>query len=126
MPWSEYRGNNRRTGFYGDNEIVLGKNDNSITELKNSLKQNFPNPFNPNTNIQFTLKQPAKVSLNVFNIKGQKIKTLLEGKKTLKADTHTIIWNGKDENGNKVGSGIYLYKMSSKDFTDIRKMILLK
>jgi len=123
IPWRTYRGNYFRTGYYGDNELSL------VTDLtpeipKYALAQNYPNPFNPSTRIKFAVKQSEKVMVEVYNLRGQKVKTLLN--KVMDEGEHEIVWNGKDANNKSVSSGIYFYKMSASRYTNVKKMILLK
>jgi hypothetical protein len=84
----------------------------------------FPNPFNPTTTINYSLKENSKVSLEIYNIKGQKVKQLVSDQ--LSAGEHSIIWDGRDSNSNRVGSGIYFYKISVGKETAMKKMLLLK
>lgn len=88
------------------------------------LQQNYPNPFNPSTKIRFTLPIAAGVVLKVYNLLGQEVKTLLNESKS--AGTHEITWNGTDRQNSAVVSGVYLYKIESGSFVEIRKMILLR
>ncbi len=88
------------------------------------LHQNFPNPFNPETTINYQLTQNNEVELIIYNIRGQKVKTLVH--EVLPAGEYSAIWDGKDSNGNRVGSGIYFYKLKAGDFQKVKKMILLK
>ena len=88
------------------------------------LGNNYPNPFNPITTISFQIPGRSSVKLTVYNIKGEKIKTLLDTE--VSAGSHQIIWNGKSDNGKDVASGIYLYKLSSPQYSHIKKMTLLK
>ncbi|MCJ7553008.1 MAG: T9SS type A sorting domain-containing protein, partial [Ignavibacteriaceae bacterium] len=88
------------------------------------LAQNYPNPFNSQTNIEFQLPSHSSVKLEIFNILGQKIKTLLDEEKS--PGYYTINWNGKNDFGNSVNSGIYFIKFSSDKFSDIKKMTLMK
>lgn len=98
---------------------------NSLLALTTSLNQNYPNPFNPETKISFNLaKDLNNVELVVYNLKGQKVKTLINGK--TEKGIHSITWNGKDENHKSVASGVYLYKLKAGDVTKTRKMILMK
>ncbi|MCK4654864.1 MAG: T9SS type A sorting domain-containing protein [Candidatus Cloacimonetes bacterium] len=88
------------------------------------LNPNFPNPFNPETTISFSIIEDCRVTIDVYNIRGQKVKTLVNEK--LNAGAHQVIWHGKDENGKSVSSGIYFYKMNSGRYTSVKKMILMK
>jgi PKD repeat protein len=84
----------------------------------------YPNPFNPSTTIEFSLVNNEKIEISVFNIMGQKITTLVDEK--LDIGNHQITWNGSDEYGKKLASGIYLYKMKSSSYQLTKKIILLK
>ena len=86
---------------------------------------NYPNPFNPETTISFSVTQTSLfVTLEVYNIKGQKVKTLVN--EVLPAGEHSVVWDGRDSNGKRVGSGIYFYKLEAGDYQKVRKMVLLK
>ena len=114
-------------GWYIDDiyySNTTGSNDNTIIPIMNKLNSNFPNPFNPTTTISFSLKETGNVKIEIFNIRGQKVKTLING--LLPAKNHQIVWNGKDDKGKSVSSGIYFYKMKSANYTASRKMILMK
>lgn len=89
-----------------------------------SLLDNYPNPFNPETTIGFTLSSEGFVILEVFNIKGQKIVTLVND--FLSAGHHRVVWNGRDESNRNVASGIYFYRIKKGTYTSTRKMILMK
>jgi hypothetical protein len=89
-----------------------------------SLSQNYPNPFNPTTNFQFTLPKSSHVKIEVFNIVGQKVATVVDG--DMKPGEYTADWNGKDESGKTVSSGIYFYRMQAGDFSNMKKMVLIK
>jgi len=88
------------------------------------LSQNFPNPFNPVTEIHYAISKPGKYELTVFNVLGQKIRTLVS--EFHSAGNYQVRWNGTDDNGIKVGSGIYFYILKGKGVALTRKMILLK
>ncbi|MCF7814065.1 MAG: T9SS type A sorting domain-containing protein [Candidatus Cloacimonetes bacterium] len=100
--------------------------NNPVTNLPTEycLKANYPNPFNPTTTISFDLPANTNATLQVHNVKGQLIKTLLSGNYT--AGSHQFTWNGDDANGKPVSSGIYFYKLKTNEFTDMKRMILLK
>ena len=89
-----------------------------------TLSQNYPNPFNPVTTITYELPQESYISLEVYNMKGQQVTSLAS--KGQEAGKYTVQWDGTDLNGNKVSSGIYLYKLKTSDYTNIRKMVLMK
>jgi len=96
---------------------------NMITPVL-ELTQNYPNPFNPETIIKYSIPKNSKVSLNIYNIKGQKVRTLIKDK--LETGQHSVVWNGTDENNKSVSSGIYFYKLKVANFEKTKKMILLK
>lgn len=98
--------------------------DEIITPSQLSLKQNYPNPFNPETMIEFSLPNNGLVSLEVYNILGQQVKTLVN--RELEPGTHRFVWNGTDERGKRVGSGVYLYRLSTPEESLVRRMILMK
>lgn len=89
-----------------------------------SLSQNFPNPFNPQTSIRYALPQDANVKLAIYNVLGQRVKTLVDGHQT--AGYNTVWWDGKDESGDQVASGIYFYRLQADKFSEIKKMLLVK
>jgi len=88
------------------------------------LKANYPNPFNPSTTIAFDIAQAGNVSIEVYNIKGQKVKTLVDG--DYGVGRHSVVWNGDDASGRNVGSGIYFYRMTTSGYSSIQKMLLMK
>jgi hypothetical protein len=91
---------------------------------KYALGQNFPNPFNPSTTLSYSLKQAGHVTLNIYNILGQNVRTLVDEYQD--AANYTKLWDGRDDSGNNVASGVYFYRIRSGDFTDIKKMVLMK
>jgi hypothetical protein len=89
-----------------------------------ALLQNHPNPFNPETEISYTLSKDTYVNLTVYNILGQKVKTLVDGFET--AGPKSVIWEGTDEGGNQIGSGVYFYRISAGGFVQTNRMIMLR
>ena len=89
-----------------------------------SLSQNYPNPFNPVTRIDFTLPRTGDVSIVIYNLMGQQVKTLVAEK--MKYGFHTITWNGLDQFGRSVSSGVYFSEMRTRGFRQTKKMLLLK
>lgn len=95
-----------------------------ISPKVTKLYNNYPNPFNPTTNIAFSLKEQANVSIDIFNVKGQLVKRLINGQ--MPAGNHTITWTGKDENQKQVSSGVYFYRMQTNNYTTTKKMLMMK
>jgi hypothetical protein len=105
-------------------DSFVENNDQLQAILPFGMMQNYPNPFNPETKISFNVNRKADISLEIYNLKGQKIRTLLDV--SLAKGQHQIIWDGKDDKGLNAGSGVYIYKMKSGSHSEIKKMILLK
>jgi len=108
-------------------DIQTDVNDDNITAPlpeKFLLNQNYPNPFNPTTTIDFAIPFKSHVTLDVFNILGQKVSTLINDTKS--AGTYSVNWGGTDHFGNPAATGIYFYRLKTDDFTQTRKMLLLK
>lgn len=93
-------------------------------DLNFELKQNFPNPFNPSTTIEYELEKPGFVSIDIYNIKGELLNNLYSGYR--KEGTYKEIWNGESKLGSKVSSGTYFYQITSEGKQETKKMILLK
>jgi Zn-dependent metalloprotease len=92
--------------------------------LEYALKQSYPNPFNPTTTIIYQVPRPSEVQIEVYNTLGQKVRTLLKDYK--EPGLYQVIWDGRNDRGAQVGSGVYLYRMVSGDFVKTRKMIMMK
>lgn len=88
------------------------------------LSQNYPNPFNPTTTIEYQLPKSSEVSLKIYNLIGQKVRNLIDEKQI--AGEYSIIWDGKDDIGQQVASGIYMYKIHTQDFVKTKKMIIIR
>ena len=106
------------------NTIELSIDNGYITPEIYSLYQNFPNPFNPLTTISYTLSQDAIADVFIYDIMGRLVKTLNNGKKSGRYTS--VQWDATDETGAPVSAGIYLYTIHTEDFTQTRKMVLLK
>lgn len=89
-----------------------------------SLRQNYPNPFNPWTSIGYTVSEPGHIDLSVYSLTGQKIKCLIN--RSADPGEYAVTWDGRDESGNLVSSGVYLYRLESATNSFTRRMILLK
>ncbi|MFZ0454252.1 MAG: T9SS type A sorting domain-containing protein, partial [Ignavibacteriaceae bacterium] len=100
--------------------VTTNVDEKQTIPVKYSLSQNYPNPFNPNTKINFTLAEAGKVSLEVYNILGEKVSTLLN--EEISAGQHEVNFNASN-----LASGVYIYRLNvNNKFTDTKKMILMK
>ena len=103
---------------------------NSLSEtvsgppLNFGLDANYPNPFNPETRITYTLSEVGPVELAIYNIMGQRVRTLVQGVQA--PDRYQVIWDGRNDNGVSIASGVYLYRLSSAQGVQMRRMLLLK
>lgn len=113
-------------------DVQLANSANEITSIgvvvdvpaEFALLQNYPNPFNPQTRIRFQLPEASNVVLKVYNILGQEVRTLVNGKLT--AGYHSMLWDGKNDAGARIASGIYIYRIKAGKFQAVKKMVLLK
>ena len=107
-------------------DIVLGIEDHRSLEIPKSfaLHQNFPNPFNPETTINFDVARSEQVKISVYNVLGQQIRVLLN--ETLSAGEYQLKWDGKDDLGNNVASGIFLLQMTAGDYSKNLRMLLIR
>ncbi|MGE5402296.1 MAG: FlgD immunoglobulin-like domain containing protein, partial [Ignavibacteriales bacterium] len=105
-------------------ETMLNKVTVKQVPAQFDLSQNYPNPFNPTTNIKYQLSADSKVTINVYNMLGQLVKTLFNGQQ--EAGYYTINWDGTNEYGSKVTSGVYIYRLETGSYVATKKMNLLK
>ena len=103
---------------------ITGNSDDLISNKPFELKQNHPNPFNPVTMINFSLSEASDVNIDILNLKGQCVKTLLNTR--IESGRHSVSWNGSDNDNKPVASGIYFYQMKADNYSEIKKCILLK
>ena len=123
LHWANFKRNPRRTGNGFD--ATTGIQQNDIPLYSNSLGKNYPNPFNPTTNINFSLAEESYVELSIYNIKGQQVKNLVSVQKN--SGAHLVTWNGKDDTGKNAASGVYFFQLKvNKKQIDTRKCLLLK
>jgi hypothetical protein len=103
---------------------ISQSSDDEIAFCNSFSLMNYPNPFNPSTSIRYGLPEQSDIVLQVYNIKGQLVKTL--EKSNQPAGYHEVTWYGKDSNNKSVASGIYFYKLSTDKFTSMKRMLLIK
>ncbi len=104
--------------------VVVSSKSKTLLPETFSLSQNYPNPFNPQTVIKYTLPEDCHVELILYNILGQKVKTLVNEYQS--AGYRMIHWNGKDDKGNEIASGVLFYKIKTPKYSETKKMILLR
>ncbi|MCP4569833.1 MAG: T9SS type A sorting domain-containing protein [FCB group bacterium] len=109
--------------YYG-NVLEAKIETQPILPVDYSLHQNYPNPFNAATTIFYELPMTTKVKFEIFNVLGQKVVTLIDAEET--AGIHSAVWDGTDESGVTVASGVYLYRLTTSEFTSEKKMVLMK
>lgn len=109
---------------HSDGGTTVANDDPAAPALVTELHGNYPNPFNPQTTIRFSTADKVPVKIEVYNLKGQLVRTLMNESKS--AGNHSVIFDGKDSNGIRVASGVYFYKMHAGSFSATRKMIMMK
>ena len=114
---------NNENSKYGKAVFTIDSERNMMPN-KFVLSQNYPNPFNPQTNIQYNLSAETVVSLIVYNVHGRKIKTLFNG--IQEPGIYNVKWNGDNENGEILASGVYVYRFKTSGFTATKKMLLFR
>jgi hypothetical protein len=120
--------NNTFTNAYAptpnDSLVTTGIEDLSTIPTDFDISQNYPNPFNPNTTIKYQLPQLSQVTVTIYNLLGQKVKTLVNEQK--KPGYYEVEWNGLNDHGVQVATGLYIYRIHAADFVRSKKMLLLK
>lgn len=107
------------------NQTAIEPDDENIPIVQDfRLEQNYPNPFNPSTTIRYNLPVTSHIKIQVYDILGNKVTTLFQGKQH--SGDHAVVWNGQDDAGNPVASGLYFYQLTAPNFNMTRKMMLLK
>ncbi|MCP4704006.1 MAG: T9SS type A sorting domain-containing protein [candidate division Zixibacteria bacterium] len=105
-------------------EVTMTSSETDVLPTDFALDQNYPNPFNPSTTFDFALPKASQVNIEIFNVLGQKVKTLADAE--YPAGFYSVNWDGMDDNGSNVASGIYFYRMNTEEFQDTKKLMLLK
>jgi hypothetical protein len=108
-------------GFY----VPVGIERPPVAASRNRLAQNYPNPFNPSTTIAFELRDRAHVTLRIYNVAGQLVRTLVDDVRA-PGVPHTVEWDGRNTHGQAVSTGVYFYRVATRGFSSTRKMLLLK
>ena len=103
---------------------IVNSVNKSVKPTNYSLAQNYPNPFNPETTIEYKVPKPGFITIKIYNIKGEEVKTLINAEQT--AGSYSVNWNGINNKGQQLSSGIYYYRIEAENYSQTRKMILLK
>jgi hypothetical protein len=112
-------------GELGFAPLPTGVGPGVAPQPSNYLDNNYPNPFNPTTTIRYGIKEQTHVSLKIYNVTGQLVKTLVSEVKKPAAE-YSVTWDGRDASGNSVSSGVYFYSLTAGDTKHTKKMVLLK
>jgi flagellar hook assembly protein FlgD len=105
--------------------VVTRRLDPAVERVyHNRLEQNFPNPFNPTTTISFSIKDAGNVSLIIYDVAGRRVRELLNQRRDRGA--YNVVWDGHNDGGSKVASGVYFYRMVAGSFVDTKKLTILK
>jgi hypothetical protein len=104
--------------------IPVANEDELVPVTVTALRGNYPNPFNPETTISYELKDAGNVRLDVYNAKGQLVRSLVNTNQA--AGRYKVVFNGRDDMGNPLASGLYLYRFSAGTFSSTRKMMLME
>jgi hypothetical protein len=104
--------------------VSVDENGGATLPIRFALEQNYPNPFNPRTTIEFDMPRRSHVTIEVFNLLGQRIRTLIDENRA--AGSHRVDWDGTNDLGLSMATGVYLYKLTTGDISLSKKMLLLK
>jgi carboxypeptidase T len=128
--WRAYAADSTEWGLMGEKRIFerQGGSTGIPTEplASNALAQNYPNPFNPVTTIRYSIKDQGPVGLRIYDTAGRLVRILVDANQAPRPGGFTATWDGKNESGDPVSSGVYYYRLSTKDFSQTKKMVLLK
>jgi len=110
--------------IHGEGGHIVSNDDELAPVVRTELKGNYPNPFNPETTIAYSVKETLPVTIEIYNLKGQKVTTLVN--ETLVPGNYSIVWKGLDDNNHPVASGVYFFKMNAGKYSSTKKMIMMK
>ena len=112
------------TAYVSDQPVSIGEGNDAELPISFELKQNFPNPFNPSTKITYQISEAEKVNLEIYNALGEKVRTLVNDTKD--SGQYEVIWDGKNQAGNDLSSGVYFYRLDAGKNVKVMKMVLLR
>ncbi len=108
----------------GDSVPVAVGDDGVVMPEEFALQQNVPNPFNPATTIDYYVPQASRVTVQIFNVKGQLVRTLVDS--PMGAGPRSATWDGRNNTGQQVATGVYFYRLAARGISETRKMVLLR
>ena len=111
-------------GFWKSGWLTIITGDETPRAAGNELFQNYPNPFNPTTTIQYSVAEAGRVELTIYNVSGQRICTLIDD--DILAGKYSEVWDGRNDRGRSVASGIYFYRLRAGSYSAVKKMMLLR
>ena len=111
-------------GFWKSRWLSMVSDVEVPDAVRNKLFQNYPNPFNPLTTIQYSIAREGNVELVIYNIRGQRVRTLVN--ESMPVGIYSTTWDGRDNGRRRVATGVYFYHFRTGSFSEVRKMILLK
>jgi hypothetical protein len=112
------------TGFWKSWLWSPSTDDELPDAARNELFQNYPNPFNPATTIRYSVAREGDVDLIVYNVKGQKVRTLVDSAQP--AGSYSAVWDGRNDGGRSVSTGVYFYRLRTGSYSEVKKMVLLR
>jgi plastocyanin len=112
------------TGSFASTITGIDERQSNTAPVVYQLENNYPNPFNPSTSIGFQLPAEEHVEMRIYNLLGQEVRTLINERRT--AGSHRVVWDGRDENGELVASGMYIYQIKAEGFVSARTMLLVR
>jgi hypothetical protein len=111
-------------GFWKSGWLAIVTGDDNTPTARNELFQNYPNPFNPATTISFSIDRAELVRLTVYDVTGRRIRTLVDGNRN--PGRYSETWDGRNDQGRQVATGIYFYRLRAGSFSDVKKMVLIR
>ena len=109
-----------------DNVIDLPTAADPTPQFVNALGQNYPNPFNPTTRVRYSLKERSHVTIKIYNVGGQLVRTLVDEIQNARSQGYVVEWDGRNSRGEEAASGVYLYQLVSRSFSQTKKMVVLR
>jgi len=124
LTFSRMVANDQQVTACSNGKVIFTESTSALQPNSYALSQNFPNPFNSETSIKFSQKETGQVTLKIYNLQGQVVRTLVDTEK--QAGSYAVLWNGTDDNGSQLPSGVFYYTLKVNEFKDTKKLIFMK